>query len=56
MAGRTGLDDEAEAAAVAAELGYLPLSLALAAPVIRGQRHGYARYLDELQTTPTDYL
>ncbi|HLK74920.1 MAG TPA: tetratricopeptide repeat protein [Streptosporangiaceae bacterium] len=54
LAGRTGLHDEAEAAAVAAELGYLPLALALAAPVISGQRHGYARYLDELQATPTD--
>ena len=54
LVGRTGLDDEAEAAAVAAELGYLPLTLALAAPVIRGQHHGYARYLDQLQATPTD--
>ena len=54
LAGRTGLHDEAEAAAVAAELGYLPLALALAVPVISGQRHGYARYLDELQATPTD--
>ena len=36
LAGRTGLDDEAGAAAVAAELGYLPLALALAAPVISG--------------------
>ena len=49
---RTGLNDEAGAAAVAAVLGYLPLPLALAAPVIRGQRHGYARYLDRLQTIP----
>ena len=51
---RTGLDDEAGAAAVAAVLGHLPLALALAAPVIRGQRHGYARYLDRLQTSPTE--
>ena len=51
---RTGLDDEAGAAAVAAVLGHLPLALALAAPVIRGQRHGYARYLDRLQTIPTE--
>src|SRR5271157_3869723 len=43
LTGRTGLDDEAGAAA-----------LALAAPVIRGQRHGYARYLDRLQTIPTE--
>ena len=53
LTGRTGLDDEAGAAAVAAVLGHLPLALALAAPVIRGQRHGYARYLDRLQTIPT---
>jgi RNA polymerase sigma factor (sigma-70 family) len=38
---------------VAAVLGHLPLALALAAPVIRGQRHGYASYLDRLQTIPT---
>ena len=54
LTGRTGLDDEAGAAAVAAVLGHLPLTLALAAPVIRGQRHGYARYLDRLQTIPTE--
>ncbi len=54
LIGRTGLDDEAGAAAVAAVLGYLPLALALAAPVIRGQRHGYARYLDRLQTMPAE--
>jgi RNA polymerase sigma factor (sigma-70 family) len=54
LIGRTGLDDEAGAAAVAAVLGHLPLALALAAPVIRGQRHGYARYLDRLQTIPIE--
>ena len=54
LAGRTGLDDEAGAAAVAAVLGHLPLALALAAPVIGGQRHGYARYLDRLQATPAE--
>ena len=53
LTGRTGLDYEAGAAAVAGVLGHLPLALALAAPVIRGQRHGYARYLDRLQTIPT---
>ena len=53
LTGRTGLDDEAGAAAVGAVLGHLPLALALAAPVIRGQRHGYARYLDRLQGIPT---
>jgi hypothetical protein len=45
---RTSLDDEAGVAAVAAELGHLPLALALAAPVIAGQHVGYARYLDRL--------
>ena len=35
-------------------LGHLPLALALAAPLIRGQRHGYARYLDRLQTVPAE--
>ena len=51
---RTGLDDEAGATEVAAVLGHLPLALALAAPLIRGQRHGYARYLDRLQTVPAE--
>ena len=45
LAGRTGLADEAGAAAVAAELGYLPLALAQAAAVITGQPLGYAAYL-----------
>ena len=54
LTGRTGLDDEAGAAAVAAVLGHLPLALALAAPVIRGQRHGYAGYLDRLQRIPIE--
>ena len=54
LTGRTGLDDEAGAAAVAAVLGQLPLALALAAPVIRGLRHGYAKYLERLQTIPTE--
>jgi RNA polymerase sigma factor (sigma-70 family) len=52
LTARTGLDDEAGAAVVAAVLGHLPLALALAAPVIKGQRHGYARYLERLETTP----
>jgi DNA-directed RNA polymerase specialized sigma24 family protein len=51
---RTGLDDEAGAAEVAAVLGHLPLALALAAPLIRGPRQGYARYLDRLQTMPAE--
>ena len=51
---RTGQDNEAGAAEVAAVLGHLPLALALAAPLIRGERHGYARYLDRLQTVPAE--
>jgi RNA polymerase sigma factor (sigma-70 family) len=49
LAGQTGLDDEVGAAAVATELGHLPLALALAAPVIASQHVGYARYLDRLR-------
>ena len=51
---RTGLDDEAGAAAVAGVLGHLPLALAMAAPVIERQHHGYARYLNRLQTIPIE--
>jgi RNA polymerase sigma factor (sigma-70 family) len=54
LARRIGLDDEAGAAAVAAALGHLPLALALAAPVIAGQRAGYASYLDRLEATSAD--
>ena len=43
----TGLEEE-EAAAVAAELGHLPLALAHAAAVIGGQL-GYETYLDRLR-------
>ena len=49
LAERSGLADEARADAVAAVLGYLPLALALAAPVIAGRRRGYAWYLGRLQ-------
>jgi tetratricopeptide (TPR) repeat protein len=52
LARRTGLVDEAGAAAVAAELGHLPLALALAAAVIAGQNLGYGAYLDWLRATP----
>jgi RNA polymerase sigma factor (sigma-70 family) len=53
LARRTGRDDEAGAAAVAAALGHLPLPLALAASVIAGQQHGgYAWYLDRLEAAP----
>ena len=54
LTGRTGLDDEVGAAAVAAVLGHLPLALALAAPVIAEQHAVYVSYLDRLQATPTD--
>jgi RNA polymerase sigma factor (sigma-70 family) len=55
LAVRTGRDDEAGAAKVAAALGHLPLALALAASVVAGQqRDGYAWYLDRLQTVPVD--
>jgi tetratricopeptide (TPR) repeat protein len=49
LAGRTGLDDEAGAAAVAAKLGCLPLALDQAAGVIAGRHQDYAAYLDRLQ-------
>ena len=52
--GRTGLADEEGAAAVAAELGYLPLALAQAAAVIAGQHLGYRRYLDRLRALPIE--
>jgi RNA polymerase sigma factor (sigma-70 family) len=51
---RTGLDDAAGAAEVAGVLGHLPLALALAVPVIEPRQHGYARYLDRLQTIPIE--
>jgi RNA polymerase sigma factor (sigma-70 family) len=55
LAGRTGLDDEAGATAVAAALGHLPLALALAASMIAGQqRSDYAWYLNRLQTVRAD--
>ena len=55
LAVRTGQDDEAGAAKVAAALEHLPLALALAASVVAGQqRGGYAWYLDQLQTVPVD--
>ena len=55
LAGRTGLDDESGAAAVAAALEHLPLPLALASSVIAGQqRGGYRWYLDRLHAVPAD--
>ncbi len=52
LADRTGLADPAGAAAVAAELGYLPLALAQAAAVIAGQHLGYGTYLERLRALP----
>jgi tetratricopeptide (TPR) repeat protein len=49
LTGRVGLADDAGAAAVAEELGYLPLALALAGAVIAGQQLGYGEYLDRLR-------
>jgi len=54
LADRTGLADPAGAAAVAAELGYLPLALAQAAAVIAGQHLGYGTYLERLQALPVE--
>jgi tetratricopeptide (TPR) repeat protein len=49
LAKRTGLTDEAGAAVVAVELGYLPLALAQAAAVIGGKHLRYGTYLDRLR-------
>ncbi len=54
LAERTGLDDEAGAATVAAALGHLPLPLALAASVMAGQHGRYGWYMDRLQAMPVD--
>ena len=57
LADRTGLPDPAGAGELAGELGFLPLGLAQAAAVIRGQHLGYGRYLERLRTLPVaDYL
>jgi len=52
LAGPTGLDNAGRAAAVAAELGHLPLALAQAAAVTAGHRLAYGVYLDRLRTLP----
>jgi len=52
LANRTGLADPAGAGELAGELGFLPLGLAQAAAVIRGQRLGYATYLERLRAMP----
>jgi tetratricopeptide (TPR) repeat protein len=51
---RTGLGDEAGAAAVAAEVGYLPLALAQAATVVADQQLGYETYLQRLRALPVE--
>jgi tetratricopeptide (TPR) repeat protein len=57
LAGRTGLADPAGAAAIAAELGFLPLALAQAAAVIAGQYLSYGTYLERLRGLPVrDHL
>ncbi len=53
----TGLNDDAGAAAVAAELGHLPLPLAHAAAVIGAEHLAYGAYLDRLRALPVrEYL
>jgi tetratricopeptide (TPR) repeat protein len=57
LADRTWLADPAGAGELAAELGFLPLGLAQAAAVIRGQRLGYGTYLERLRALPvSEYL
>ena len=56
LAGRTGRVDAEGAAALAAELGYLPLALAQAAAVIARQQLGYGAYLDWLRAVPVREL
>jgi tetratricopeptide (TPR) repeat protein len=52
--GRTGLADEPGAAAVAAELGYLPLALDQAAATITEQHLTYTAYLAMLRALPVE--
>lgn len=52
LAGRTGLTDSEGAAAVAAELGHLPLALTLAAAVMAALRLKYPAYLEHLRNAP----
>jgi hypothetical protein len=57
LTSRTGLADEAGAAAVAAELGCLPLALAQVASVVAARHLGYEAYLEQLRATPVkEYL
>jgi hypothetical protein len=52
LAERTGLADTTSAGELAAELGYLPLALAQAVAVIRGQHLPYGTYLERLRALP----
>jgi hypothetical protein len=52
LAGRTGLADPMGAGKLAEELGFLPLALAQAATVIRGQHLAYGTYLERLRALP----
>jgi hypothetical protein len=52
LADRTRLADLAGAGELATELGFLPLALAQAAAVIRGQRLTYGTYLQRLRSMP----
>ena len=54
LGGRTGLADEAGAAAVAAKLSHLPLGLDQAAAVIAAQDLRYAAYLAQLGALPAE--
>jgi hypothetical protein len=57
LAGRTRLTAPAGAGELAEELGYLPLALAQAAAVIRGQHLSYGTYLERLRALPVgEYL
>jgi DNA-binding SARP family transcriptional activator len=56
LAIRTGLGDRDGAAAVAEELGDLPLGLAQASAVIAGQRMTYQEYLQRLRQVPVARL
>jgi hypothetical protein len=54
LAERTSLADPDGANSVAEELGFLPLALAQAAAVIRGQHLTYGTYLERLRVLPVE--
>ena len=54
LADRTGLTDAAGAAALAAEVGYLPLALAQGAAVIAAQHLPYGTYVNRLRALPVE--